>query len=65
MTLVPGERPYAPMLLEISGRISEEFRGPDAAEWQIRELKRSTFSRTFQLPDWIQKDPEASFEKES
>lgn len=43
-------------MLQISGKMEEEYRSPDGSEYHVRELKMSSFTRTVSLPEWANKD---------
>lgn len=56
--IVPQEEvPF--LTLRISGKMSEEVQTKDV-KYEVRELKKSSFSRTIGLPGWVEGDPEAS-----
>lgn len=46
-------------VLTVRGRISEEYRSPENANFYLRELRRSAFERSISLPDKVQGDPKA------
>lgn len=43
----------------ISGQIDEELCNDNSATFYVKELRRSKFSRTIKLPDYVHGDPEA------
>jgi len=58
---IPNPVHHGPSSLVISGKMSEEHRSPEDADYFLRELKKSSFRREIVLPKWIKTDPNASF----
>lgn len=50
-------------VLKISGKMSEERQRSPQANYQVKELRRSSFERTLLLPECIEGDPEASMKE--
>ena len=46
-------------MLTVEGKMSEDYQAPDDAGYYLRELRQSSFSRSVQLPEHAQGDPQA------
>lgn len=46
----------------ISGKMSQEYESPKDSKFYVKELRQSAFRRTFSLPDYAKKDPDAVLE---
>ena len=50
-------------IVTISGEMQSEYKSPEGAEYQVRELHRSKFSRSVTLPDDVEGDPTAELKQ--
>lgn len=49
--------------LRLSGKKDYDYQYPEGTSWHVKELRRSQFTRELVLPDYIQDEPEASYER--
>ena len=61
--IVPLEDQAQQRILRLSGKKDEDFQYPDCTMYHIKELRRSQFVREILLPEYIQDDPKATYEK--
>lgn len=49
------------MILRLSGKMDYEYQYPENTTFHYKELRRSNFKREILLPDYIEGDPEATY----
>ena len=58
-----GISPPPQRILRLSGKKDEDFQYPDCTVFHVKELRRSQFVREILLPEYVQDDPKATYEK--
>ena len=50
-------------ILRLSGKKDYDYQYPEGTTWHIKEVRRSRFTRELLLPEYIEDDPEAMYER--
>jgi HSP20 family protein len=50
-------------VLKLSGKKDFNYQYPEGTAWHVKEVRRSQFTRELMLPDYIETDPKAVYER--
>ena len=50
-------------ILRLSGKKDYDYQYPEGTTWHVKEVRRSKFTRELLLPEYIEADPEATYER--